>query len=66
MSKPSRRANREVIKQKKKERKKAAKQLLEMQRANGLTPAVVPSISNEKSNQPKASRRKAGSADGRQ
>src|SRR5210317_1495135 len=49
MSKPSRRANREVIKQKRKERKKAAEQLLQTQRANGLAPAVVASISNAKS-----------------
>jgi hypothetical protein len=49
MSKPSRRANREVIKQKRKEKKKAAKQLLQTQRAKGLAPAVVPSISNAKS-----------------
>ena len=49
MSKPSRRANREVIKQKRKERKKAAKQLLQTQRAKGLAPAVGPSISNAKS-----------------
>ena len=48
MSKPSRRANREVIKQKRKERKKAAKQLLQMQRAKGLAPVVGPSISNAK------------------
>jgi hypothetical protein len=49
MSKPSRRANREIIKQKRKEIKKAAKQLLQMQRAKGLTPVVGPSISNAKS-----------------
>ena len=50
MSKPSRRANGEVIKQQRKEKKKAAQQLLQTQRANGLTPAVGPSISNAKSN----------------
>jgi hypothetical protein len=49
MSKPSRRANGEVIKQQRKEKKKAAQQLLQAQRANGLTPAVGPSISNAKS-----------------
>ena len=49
MSKPSRRASREVIKQNRKERKKAAKQLLLTQRAKGLTPAVEPPISNAKS-----------------
>ncbi len=42
MSKPSRRASREIIKQKRKESKKAAKQLLQTQRANGLAPAVGP------------------------
>jgi hypothetical protein len=49
MSKPSRRANREIIKQKRKQRNKAAKQLLQTQRANGLAPAFGPSISNAKS-----------------
>ena len=49
MSKPSRRANREIIKQNRRQSKKAAKQLLQMQRAKGLAPVVGPSISNAKS-----------------
>ena len=49
MSKPSRRPNREAIKKQRKEKKKAAKQLLESQPA-GLNTKVQASIRNGKSN----------------
>ena len=50
MSKPNRRPNRAAIKQQRKEKKKAEKQLLAEQRTQGLNTQVTPSIKNGKSN----------------
>lgn len=50
MSKPSRRPNREAIKQQRKKKKEAEKQLLAKQRAQGLDTQAKPSIKNGKSN----------------
>lgn len=49
MSKPSRRPNREAIKEQRKERKQAQGQLRQRQKAAGLDVAARPSISNRKS-----------------
>ncbi len=46
MSKPSRRPNRAALKQQRKEKKNAEKQLLARQRAQGLDTQVKPSIKN--------------------
>jgi len=49
MSKPSRRAGREEIKEQRRQKKQAEKELREKQQAEGLKPKVCASISNSKS-----------------
>ena len=51
MSKPSRGAHREVIKQKRRAKKKATQQLLQTQRANGITPSIGNAKSSYQSEQ---------------
>jgi len=46
MSKPSRRAGREEIKEQRRQKKQAEKELREKQQAEGLKPKVCASISN--------------------